>query len=115
MGFGQQQPSFNPFASASPQPASRLIYSTDKKNAGDAESDQIQVQIDEAQRRQQTEDHDPEAKEKLNFSFAEGDELAGATSGNNDSFGKLEQPNTDYYHTSVVSQVKTKPTVVTNY
>jgi len=51
----------------------------------------------------------------LNFSFAEGDELAGATGGNNDSFGKLEQPNTDYYHTSVVSQVKIKPTVVTNY
>lgn len=30
LGFGQQT-QFNPFASTSPQPASRLIYSTDKK------------------------------------------------------------------------------------
>ena len=55
---------------------------------------------------------------KLNFSFAENEEVPVVNL--NDSFGAnedKEEPNTEYYHTSVVQQqlLQQKPTVVTNY
>ncbi|CDW76337.1 UNKNOWN [Stylonychia lemnae] len=104
---------FNPFtAKASPQPASRLIYTENKNDHQNAMTyeDNIHIQVqdkyedDDFNTKKSIEDD--AAENKMNFSFAEGEN----NNSSNNSFGKSssqvqtvqQQPliNNEYYHTS---------------